>query len=619
MSFFKLLSGLFLISGLLQRANSTDIAIYYGPGAWLDGIVAFEKFCEWKGLSYSRVTPLRINSAELFPEFTGIYFPGGDAYGYKLSVNNSGLDHIRNLINQGGFYIGVCAGSYFACDSIEWEGGEYDYPLDLFNGWARGAIDAIAPWADYTMTEISFNPLEPVNYYSEATATVLYYGGPVYEPKPGQITDTLATWNSWGNLPAIVSFLYGSGRVLFIGPHPEIEEDDDRDGTGFANDLSDIGSDWPWLWSAVDWVMNNPVSHPYFWINEFHYDNTGSDANESVEIVTPAGFTDYQNLHLTLYDGLTGHPDQVLSGPDFLIGNSQDGYTIIFTAVSGIRNDNGGLALDYRGQVIQFLSYEGTFTALSGVAEGLTSTDIGQSETEIIPENFSLQLSGNGKIYGDFFWAEPAPSTWGSVNSNAHNDQSLPVSLLFFMAQTSGSTVYLEWLTASELHNLGFILERNSDGTYFTLSSYRTDPELQGHGTSAVENRYRFTDETEIREPVLYRLYSVDYGGSIHFLKEIKVEPSTESQFRVWPNTPNPFNDVTRLQFFIPEAGRLSTRIFNTKGELVRNLQHIITDSGVKSIQIESSGLASGLYFHQSVFTSGSRRSMATGKFVVIH
>ncbi len=74
--------------------------------------------------------------------------------------------------------------------------------------------------------------------------------------------DTTATWAAYFDKPAIINFTYGSGRVLLMGPHPEIEEDDDRDGTDFAQELDDQGTDWRFLWTALDWVLGRPISNP---------------------------------------------------------------------------------------------------------------------------------------------------------------------------------------------------------------------------------------------------------------------------------------------------------------------------------------------------------------------
>lgn len=67
--------------------------------------------------------------------------------------------------------------------------------------------------------------------------------------------------------------------------------------------------------------------------------------------------------------------------------------------------------------VVQFLSYEGSITATSGVAAGMTSRDIGVAETSSTPAEYSLQLTGAGREYEDFSWtASPAVNTFGRIN-----------------------------------------------------------------------------------------------------------------------------------------------------------------------------------------------------------
>jgi len=259
-----LITALFIFSGF-SLAATTDIAVYTddGTGTWEDGIVAFENFLDWKGLSHRRITALDVNSTALKDYYQAIYFPGGYAYYYKREINTEGLHHIRDLVASGGGYIGICAGAYFASDSVYWEeDGLIDYPLDLFDGVAAGALDDIAPWDGYTMTTLTMNPADSINQYEPASEDMLYYGGPVFRPHAAFNMETTATWNAYADSAAIIHFNYGQGRVLLIGPHPEIEEDSDRDSSTFADELDDNGSDWPFLWSAVDWLLGRPVSYP---------------------------------------------------------------------------------------------------------------------------------------------------------------------------------------------------------------------------------------------------------------------------------------------------------------------------------------------------------------------
>ncbi|MBL7803790.1 MAG: lamin tail domain-containing protein, partial [Saprospiraceae bacterium] len=159
---------------------------------------------------------------------------------------------------------------------------------------------------------------------------------------------------------------------------------------------------------------------PQVWINEIHYDNTGADQGEFIEIAGQAG-TDLSQYSLVLYNGSTGnmggtYNTLVLSG---LIDNESNGHGAISFGYpqDGIQNGpSDGIALVKGGMVLQFLSYEGVMTAVGGPANGQVSTDIGVAETGADPAGLSLRLTGNGNQYSAFTWNAPAAATPGSIN-----------------------------------------------------------------------------------------------------------------------------------------------------------------------------------------------------------
>lgn len=159
-------------------------------------------------------------------------------------------------------------------------------------------------------------------------------------------------------------------------------------------------------------------------INELHYDNNSSDTNEGVEIAGPAG-TNLSDYQLAFYNGTSYSTAAILSSKGIigLSGTLTDlgaGFGVKWFAIAGIENgSNDGVAL-YRistNQVIQFLSWEGTITASVSVATGLTSTDIGKSETGTTPQGHSLQLIGTGTTYTDFTWDNSKTSTPNAINT----------------------------------------------------------------------------------------------------------------------------------------------------------------------------------------------------------
>lgn len=174
--------------------------------------------------------------------------------------------------------------------------------------------------------------------------------------------------------------------------------------------------------SATGTIINDDssgVTGPVF-INEFHYDNNGTDVGEAVELAGLAG-TDLSGWSLVYYNGNGGvsYATTALSG---IIGDQDGGYGTLSFAGPGAGIQNGSpdaIALvDGNGDVVQFLSYEGTLLATDGAAAGLTSTDIGVSEDGSGGAGFSMQLVGNGSDYADFTWVAAQVDNFGAVNTD---------------------------------------------------------------------------------------------------------------------------------------------------------------------------------------------------------
>lgn len=160
------------------------------------------------------------------------------------------------------------------------------------------------------------------------------------------------------------------------------------------------------------------------WINEIHYDNVGTDQNEGVEVAGMAGI-DLSCFQIVFYNGANGQQYSTLN----LTGTIDDegcGYGAVWFPHAPIQNGSpDGLALVYNPalcgqpgaiQVVQFLSYEGTFTAVNGPAAGMTADPIPVQETANTPVGYSLQLQGFGTSYAEFYWANPSLNSYGTIN-----------------------------------------------------------------------------------------------------------------------------------------------------------------------------------------------------------
>jgi len=163
------------------------------------------------------------------------------------------------------------------------------------------------------------------------------------------------------------------------------------------------------------------------WINEFHYDNSGGDVDEFVEIAGAAG-VEVSGWTLHLYNGSNGesYKTEALTGT---IDDEGAGYGALFIPINGIQNGSpDGIALvDESDVVMEFLSYEGAFLATDGPASGTTSTDIGVSEPTSTVVGASLQLVGDFDT--GFSWTGPIDDSPGLLNIGQTFPQEEPPSL----------------------------------------------------------------------------------------------------------------------------------------------------------------------------------------------
>lgn len=157
--------------------------------------------------------------------------------------------------------------------------------------------------------------------------------------------------------------------------------------------------------SFVPGDNGGPAPNDVF-VNEFHYDNTGTDSGEFVEIAVAPGFSGaLSDVSLIHYNGGNGGTNGTYNLGSFAPGATTDsGHRLFHKMISGLQNDTEGFAVVVGSNVLHFISYEGSFTATSGPAAGMASSNIGVSQngTETAGES-ALGLTGGGGA-ADFTW-----------------------------------------------------------------------------------------------------------------------------------------------------------------------------------------------------------------------
>jgi len=353
-------------------------------------------------------------------------------------------------------------------------------------------------------------------------------------------------------------------------------------------------------------ILNSFALAQNAWINEFHYDNSVADLNEFVEVIIPNSLTtsvELAKFSVVLYNGsaTSGAPYDTKLLTVFTEGtidntNAFTYYYYNYTNNSGsIQNGSpDGLAFGYDGSLIMFISYEGTFTGVGGIADGILSTDVGVAE-DGSADGTSIGLTGTGTSYSSFTWALLTTQTPGSANTS----QALPVELSSFSASVVASAVKLSWRTETEISNYGFEVERKVNSSQSSVSNYEKIGFVGGYGTSNSPKDYSFEDKNVSAGKYSYRLKQIDKDGQFEYSKTIEVDFGVPAKFELSQNYPNPFNPTTTISYNLPEAANVKLTIFNLLGQEIKTLVNEFKEASVHTVNFDASELNSGLYIYK--------------------
>jgi len=170
----------------------------------------------------------------------------------------------------------------------------------------------------------------------------------------------------------------------------------------------------------------------------------------------------------------------------------------------------------------------------------------------------------------------------------------VPVELASFRASVNGSAVTLNWSTATELNNLGFEVQRSSDGNWVNLGF------VSGKGTTTEISQYSFIDKNLKEGIYSYRIKQIDQDGSYNYynLPE-SVEISVPLEFELSQNYPNPFNPSTSIRFSVANSGLVQLKVYDILGKEVTTLVNEQREAGRYEVQFDGSKYSSGVYFYE--------------------
>jgi hypothetical protein len=78
----------------------------------------------------------------------------------------------------------------------------------------------------------------------------------------------------------------------------------------------------------------------------------------------------------------------------------------------------------------------------------------------------------------------------------------------------------------------------------------------------------------------------------------VGIESDRGSGFQVYPNVPNPFSELTRLDYFIPKHDRIELNVYNVLGMLMHHESEVVSP-GEHSFRFDGKGLQPGTYIYR--------------------
>jgi hypothetical protein len=215
------------------------------------------------------------------------------------------------------------------------------------------------------------------------------------------------------------------------------------------------------------------------------------------------------------------------------------------------------------------------------------------------------------QYFNNPYYLKMCKAAFGTFATLAGVYDYVPVELASFTGSVIGNAVQLQWITASELNNYGFEIERSINNDEFVTIGF-----VKGNGTTTETNYYSYTDKPfeSANLKINYRLKQIDYDGTYSYSNVVNVEFNVPREFSLSQNYPNPFNPSTRIKYSIATDGKVTLKVYDLMGSEVATLVDEFRPSGNHEIVFDASGLTSGTYF----YTLTADGFMTTKKMIVI-
>lgn len=201
-----------------------DVLVYSGPGA---GERSLQQAISELGDLLDPKFKIKktnfdvINDGNWINTTALLVMPGGADLPYVSKLSGQGIAHIKKFVENGGTYLGFCAGAYFGAQEIEFEkGGKLEVLGKRELGFYKGKAIGPAYGPGFCYENSSSAKAAKLRLHSGELVLTYYEGGCCFCGD-----DSVEIIAHYADLPghpaAIVRIKIGAGKAVLCGVHPE--------------------------------------------------------------------------------------------------------------------------------------------------------------------------------------------------------------------------------------------------------------------------------------------------------------------------------------------------------------------------------------------------------------
>ena len=265
-----------------------------------------------------------------------------------------------------------------------------------------------------------------------------------------------------------------------------------------------------------------------------------------------------------------------------------------------------------KSAVVKVITAGGDFT-INLNARAYTPYVTSGPQTTGFSESFEAFDATAGYFYKDWY------IRWSTSNMTAHSGD-----LSLWLANTTnGYTAVTPRITVSNNDAVEFWLQRDAATTKDSVVVAYTENINNVNATFTKLHKFYLADiPTEYSDvnsrkvvdlsalagkSIYLAFIGGSYGGStrmddVRFFNDSPLSidnGKTAETIELLQNYPNPFNPATTISFNLTAGSTVKLAVYNSNGELVRELLNENKTAGSHSVMFDASGLNSGLYFYK--------------------